>query len=101
MKGLASRGMSADRVPVPLDDLRGLDLNGIDAFRALNLDNLAAGEALTEQAGEGMHRIQGREQHALPLRGIVVRQPGSSHRLPDPSFSSGEDVSHLRPLREE
>src|SRR5207249_7842571 len=83
---------SADRVPVSLDDLRGLDLDGVDALRALHLDDLSAGEALTEEAGEGVHRIQGCEQDPLPLRSVMVGQPGRRDRLPDASLAAREDV---------
>src|SRR5207237_373247 len=83
---------SADRVPVSLDDLRGLDLDGVDALRALHLDDLSAGEALTEEAGEGVHRIQGCEQDPLHLRSVMVGAPCRSKATAPRSIASASTL---------
>src|SRR5205823_5477961 len=62
---------------------------------------LSAGEALAKEAGEGVHRIQGCEQDPIPLRSVMVGQPGRRDRLPDASLAAREDVTHLGSLREQ
>src|SRR5207244_1970570 len=58
---------AADRVAVPLHHLGRLDLDGVDAFCALHLDDLSPGEALTEQARERMHWIQRGQEYPFAL----------------------------------
>src|SRR5207247_6841162 len=86
---------------VPPDDRRGLARGGVDAPRALQLADPSAGEALATEAGEGVRRIQGCEQDPLPLRSVMVGQPGRRDRLPDASLAAREDVTHLGSLSEQ
>ena len=73
----------------------------MDVLRALHLDDFAAGQALAEQAGERVHRVQGRDQNILSLGRIVVRESGSRNGFSDAALPAGEDVAHLRSLFEE
>src|SRR5205807_885995 len=85
----------ADRVAVALDDFRRFDLDRVDAFRSLHFDNLAPGQALAEQAGERVDRVEGRKQHTFSPRRVMVGEARRGNRLSDAALPPGEDVPQL------
>src|SRR3989442_256635 len=68
---------------------------------ASQFDDLAAGQALADQARQRVNRVQGGDQDALALGSAVVREPRRRDRLPDAALSARKDVPHLRSLLEE